>query len=195
MDKTDTVREQILDAAWDRLSHYGLNKTTMVEIAEDCSMSAANLYRYFKNKNDIASACCGRAMDQTADELSELVRDSRLSATEKLTQYAVRMVERNVEHSAGKNKIGELVANMTENNSDLIHEKIGVHDRLIAEILAQGNASGEFMVDDIVKTAGLIYTSLVAFDVPLFANLYPLETYRKFASNLIALLITGIGVR
>ena len=44
----------ILDAAEARLLHFGYNKTTMAEIAEDAGMSAANLYRYFKNKQEIA---------------------------------------------------------------------------------------------------------------------------------------------
>ena len=47
----------IIDAAIRRFSEYGYNKTTMAEIAEDAAMSAANLYRYFKNKQDIAAVC------------------------------------------------------------------------------------------------------------------------------------------
>lgn len=191
--KSDAISEKILDAAWARLSHYGLSKTTMAEIAEDCQMSAANLYRYYKNKDDIAAACCGRAMEMASAQLREVVRTSDLSATEKLRTYAVRMVELNVERSAGKCKIGELVANMTACNEGMVHTKIAAHNSLIAEILAQGNASGEFAVDDVLRTAELIYTSLVVFDVPIFADLFPLERYRDTAADYIDLLIRGIG--
>ncbi len=44
----DEVRERIVEAANARFSHYGFNKTTLAEIAGDCSMSTTNLYRYFE---------------------------------------------------------------------------------------------------------------------------------------------------
>ena len=48
VDPTDTI----LKAAVNRFSEYGYNKTTMVEIAKDAGMSAANIYRYYKNKEE-----------------------------------------------------------------------------------------------------------------------------------------------
>ncbi len=194
-DKNDAISERILDAAWERLSHYGLNKTTMVEIADDCQMSAANLYRYYKNKNDIAAACCGRAMGERSDVLRKVVRSETTSAADKLRKYAVRMVELNIEQTAEKCKISDLVTNMMDNNPNLVYEKIGVHHSFIAEILAQGNASGEFVIDDVLETAELVYTSLVVLDVPIFANLYDLEKFRNIASGIVDLILDGIGKR
>ena len=49
MTKSKT-REQILDAAMNRIKHYGYGKTTMSEIAGDCGMSAGNIYRFFIKK-------------------------------------------------------------------------------------------------------------------------------------------------
>lgn len=193
IDKSDAVAEKILAAAWARLSHYGLSKTTMVEIADDCQMSAANLYRYYKNKNEIACACCTRAMADRAEELRKVVRAEKVSAADKLRNYAVRMVELNIEQSADKCKISDLVTNMMDNNPEMVYEKIGAHHSLIAEILAQGNASGEFVIDDVLETAELMYTGLVVFDVPIFANLYELDKFRNSASGVIDLMINGIN--
>ena len=52
---SELVREAILDAAQARLLRFGYHKTTMSEIADDAGMSAANLYRYFRNKQDIVA--------------------------------------------------------------------------------------------------------------------------------------------
>ena len=52
----NTTRGNILDAAKQRILHYGYAKTTMAEIAADCKMSAGNLYRYFPSKADIIRA-------------------------------------------------------------------------------------------------------------------------------------------
>ena len=61
---TRNTQEQIMDAAWQRFVLYGYGKTTMAEIAQDCSMSAANLYRFFKSKQDIGAALAGRCMTE-----------------------------------------------------------------------------------------------------------------------------------
>lgn len=190
--KIDSMREKILDAAWGRLAHYGLNKTTMVEIANDCDMSAANLYRYFKNKNEIATACCNRAIIESSAELRKVVKTPNLNAKEKLKLYAIRLTELNRQRSEGDN-VGELVVNMTTHNADLIYKKISDHHSRIAEILAQGNANSEFDIDDIVKSAETVYTSLVVFDVPLFADLFSAEKYREMASEVVDLLISGLS--
>ena len=191
--KSDEVCEEILDAAWARLNQYGLAKTTMVEIAQDCNMSAANLYRYFKNKNDIAGACCERAMEIVATKLRAVVRQNNVSATEKLRQYALQLVESNLESNRDCGNVGELVANMTANNVDILHKKLNVRQSLLAEILAQGNANGEFEVADVMRVAETIYVSLVAFDVPIFVGIYPDDDYRRHASQVMDLILLGLN--
>ena len=56
MSEKESIREQIVDAAKKRFSHFGYAKTTMAEVATDCSMSPGNLYRFFPGKLDIAEA-------------------------------------------------------------------------------------------------------------------------------------------
>jgi len=50
MTEKNTVRCQIVEAAKKRFSHFGYAKTTMAEVAADCSMSPGNLYRFFPGK-------------------------------------------------------------------------------------------------------------------------------------------------
>jgi len=54
-EKTEVVQD-ILKAAKKRLINYGLDKTTMNEIADDIGMSKASLYYYFTNKEDLFRA-------------------------------------------------------------------------------------------------------------------------------------------
>ena len=55
---TETISDTILAAAMRRFEQFGYSKTTMAEIAADCDMSAANIYRYFENKLEIGSRAC-----------------------------------------------------------------------------------------------------------------------------------------
>lgn len=49
----DSKKEQIIQAALKRFSHYGFNKTTMSEIAADLNITKANLYYYYPDKNSL----------------------------------------------------------------------------------------------------------------------------------------------
>lgn len=46
-------KNQIIKAALKRFSYFGVNKTTMAEIAGDVAISKANLYYYFADKTDL----------------------------------------------------------------------------------------------------------------------------------------------
>ncbi|HEX9647355.1 MAG TPA: helix-turn-helix domain-containing protein, partial [Alphaproteobacteria bacterium] len=80
----DAVRAQILRAAQARFARYGFNKTTMAEIAADCAMSAANIYRYFDGKGDIAAVGTGRWLAALETELEGLADDAARAPAERL---------------------------------------------------------------------------------------------------------------
>ncbi len=56
MDTQDKKRELIIEAASKRFAHFGLNKTTMNEIASDLKFSKALLYYYFPDKINLYAA-------------------------------------------------------------------------------------------------------------------------------------------
>jgi AcrR family transcriptional regulator len=49
----DKKKEQIIEGAIKRFTHYGINKTTMNEIADDLSVSKPSLYYYFPDKGSL----------------------------------------------------------------------------------------------------------------------------------------------
>ncbi|WP_443936591.1 TetR/AcrR family transcriptional regulator [Pedobacter sp. MW01-1-1] len=53
MIEADKKREQIIDGAIKRFIHFGINKTTMNDIAEDLSVSKPSLYYYFPDKKSL----------------------------------------------------------------------------------------------------------------------------------------------
>lgn len=61
----DKRKEEIVEVALKRFCHYGFNKTTMNEIAEDMKITKANLYYYYQDK----SALIRDAISYVADEV------------------------------------------------------------------------------------------------------------------------------
>jgi AcrR family transcriptional regulator len=53
MVEIDRKRELIIDGAIKRFTHFGVNKTTMNEIADDLSVSKPSLYYYFPDKSSL----------------------------------------------------------------------------------------------------------------------------------------------
>jgi len=191
INKQDTA-EIILTAAVNRFSEYGYNKTTMAEIAEDAGMSAANIYRYYKSKEEIAAACAKSCMSEKADVLKEIVRDKNSSASEKLENYVLTTLRMSQEAALENKKIDEVCAEITKSKPELIHDKIASNKALLIEILSFGNQTGEFNVDDIMDTATAINAMIVVFDVPMFMSLYTKEQFEEKAHSVIKFLLTGL---
>lgn len=186
------IHSQIVDAANTRFRHYGYGKTTMVEIAADTGMSAANLYRYFNSKQDIIAECANRCMCERVDRLRVAIRKSGMSAIEQLEAYVLTDLNMSHEMAEGDERISELVNNITLERPDMVYKKVEAENALIAEILLHGNETGEFNVDDITKTADAIHMSLIIFNVPSFMSLYSLEEFKEKARSVIELIITGL---
>ncbi|GJM05651.1 MAG: hypothetical protein DHS20C09_16470 [marine bacterium B5-7] len=185
----------ILEAAVNRFGEYGYNKTTMAEIAKDAGMSAANIYRYYKNKEEIAAACAKNCMYERLDILKSVIRDTSLTAAEKLEKYVLGTLHSSQEMFLENKKIDEVVMEITKNRSDLVHSKINNENALITEIIAYGNQTGEFDVDDVIDTAAAVHSMLVLFDVPMFMPLFTKEEFEKKALSAVNLLITGLKKR
>lgn len=191
----EDIRLEILDAAEARFRVYGLNKTTMAEIAHDTGMSAANLYRYFKNKQDIGAACAQRCIGAQVDLLREVVRTPGLMAAEKLERCVLEMLRYTWETTHDQPKINELVNNIILEHGHIVHDKTRESCSLLAEVLAQGNESGDFQVTDVVKTAETVYAALKLFHVPIFMSLYSYAELERQAQDVVVLLISGLRGR
>lgn len=81
MSEIDRKRELIVESAIKRFSHFGIQKTTMNEIADDISVSQPSLYHYFPDKMSLVVAVVDKIM---ADYFSEL--DTLLDNREGLGQ-------------------------------------------------------------------------------------------------------------
>ena len=191
----DELRDKIMDAAEERFAHFGYGKTTMAEIAQDCACSAANLYRYFESKQDIAAEVSRRCMQKRVQAMREVVRRPGVAASERLRAYVLETLTQSREYKDDRPKINELIALIMEQRVALVHEKMHAQQALITEILAYGNETGEFDVDDVLTTARSVYASLTLFEVPIFQPLFGEREFVDLANNVVDLLLRGLVKR
>lgn len=65
-------QEQIVEAAIKRFSHFGINKTTLAEIADDLSISKPSLFYYFSDKGALIVAVASKIINETLDQLEQV---------------------------------------------------------------------------------------------------------------------------
>ena len=192
---SNEIRQLILDKAVCRFGQYGIGKTTMVEIAKDCDMSAGNLYRYFESKREIGIEVAKRFIAQMEAVIRDVVRRPGLTPAERLEAFVLEKLQ--FVHSQVKEQpnILELVYYIFDERWDLVEQHREKQNSLMSEILAEGNRLGDFEVQDVVQTAQAIYVTTTKFRVPHFMNRYTIEEMEKDARGVVSLMIKGLAKR
>jgi len=191
----EQTKEQILDAADLRFTQYGLNKTTMAEIAKDCRMSAANLYRYFENKMDICAGLACRCLCEDEGRLLQIVNRDDLDAEQKLRLFIHQTLDYMYEQWSRKPRMNEVVQAVITERKDLVDSH---HDRkrsILIAILKQGIAQGDFEVRKLEQVAETVLFAIIPFDVPFFMNLYSFDQFKVMADSLAQLILDGVRRR
>lgn len=191
----EEVRERVLAAALARFSQYGYNKTTMAEIAKDCAMSAANLYRFFEDKQAIGAALARRTLAEKERRLRDVVVQSGLDAHQRLEAFARTLFRFNYEQFHDKPRIGELVEMISCERADIIGEHKEVTRSLLATVLAQGNESGEFDISDPSASAETVLVATTIFCVPYFLHWYSEEKFEQLFKQMMQLIERGLEKR
>jgi AcrR family transcriptional regulator len=84
--RTTDKRPEILDAALRRFLHYGLKKTSMLEIARDAGVAVGTLYLYFEDKDALVIGCADRFAERHRASVAVLLAEKR-PADRKLRHY------------------------------------------------------------------------------------------------------------
>jgi len=189
------IHTQILEAAEERFNQYGYNKTTMAEISRDCNMSAANLYRYFENKLEIATVLAQKCLADKEVLLASIVNDVSLSSNEKLEAFVSSSLHYTYNHFDVSPKLGELVIALSDQRPEVVEQHRLSKLKLLSELLEQAQHSGDFQFDDVDDTADAIHTAIMLFYYPLTIKMYPLATLELKAKNLCQLMLAGLQTR
>ncbi len=185
-------RGRILAAADAYFRRYGYTKTTMAEIAKDCGMSAANLYRYFASKQDIAAALAGRCLLDEEAKLRKVVNRSELSAAERLERFVLTLLDHTHGLWSEQPRLNELVEAVSRERSDIVLKHITSKHALMAELIARGKEAGDFADVDTQTAAEAMLTAVAVFDMPLLMHLYSREEFQRKAREVVRVLLHGL---
>lgn len=188
----EAVRSRILEAAGERFRQYGFGKTTMAEIAGDCGMSAANLYRYFDNKHDIGAAMASRCLNVKTEILETVVRDDTLTPARKMESFILTNLRYTHGQWADRPRVNELVDAVCQQRADIVDDYVAQMQSMFKRILEEGIAAGEFAPCDPDETAEALKAATFLFDYPGAMTLCSLEVFERKANGVARLVLNGL---
>lgn len=193
MAEKDAVREQIIQAAKKRFWHFGYAKTTMAEVAADCSMSPGNLYRFFPGKLDIAEAIATTEHEEHLQDMRKLLVAPGKSARERLHDYffeemrhTYRMLEKNP-------RIYEMAGVIAHERPQYATWLLANERKLLVELFVEAERAGEFHFDDKEFTAEMIQSATMKFRYPQLWSKSTLPKLEHELDGVLTLLVNGLG--
>ena len=188
----EETRQQIINAAAERFSRFGYGKTNVAEIARDCRMSPGNLYRYFKNKAEIAESIMREGLEEVLGELRAVLGSRKMAASEQLRTFLMQELEHTYHQLATFPTLLEQVRDPEAQGPLLAQEYMDRSRKLMSEILASGAATGEFKIGDPDEAARYIQAATMQFRYPQMHTALQLEELEESAKGVIELLLKGL---
>jgi AcrR family transcriptional regulator len=185
------TRARILTAAEKRFRHYGFGKTTIVDIASDCAMSHANVYRFFRNKTELVDAIAAGWLAKS-ERVCRDVADRPQPATERLVDFVVELHRWKRREHLRDTRTHELLSLASFNGRPFVTSHLGLLAGILVEIIEDGNRRGEFAVDDPPTLARVIQTATMKFCDPRLVAQYQDEPLEDQAREVMQALIGGL---
>jgi len=173
----EETRKKIVTIANKLFSKFGFHKTSMDEIAKLSRKAKGSLYYHFKSKEDLFKQIVLNEITNLKKQLSIVITDDKLSASEKIKSYFI--VRMDVLHHAS-NYHETLKADFFEHFDfidDLRKELDDWEKENIKRIIIQGIESKEFKIDgDIDALLDMYIMVLKGLEIPFFIQ----DRYKKY---------------
>ncbi|WP_423146141.1 TetR/AcrR family transcriptional regulator [Rubrolithibacter danxiaensis] len=180
MTETDRKRESIIEGAIKRFSHFGINKTTMAEIAEDLSVSKPALYYYFPDKQSVIIAVAEKI-------ISEYLKDVENAFLQYPDTEEALIKLLNIRREFFQNYF---MLHMGEEYSDAYLKDPGLilimkqtrqrEVSIVAESFRRGMENGQIKKMDAEKTAALLLDTLMGLRVSMRIEQLPFPDKTSF---------------
>lgn len=166
LDTQSATRARIADAAERLFRTLGYQKTAVADIARECGMSPANVYRFFASKSAINEAITERLLAGLVAEV-EAIAAGPGSAEARLRQAIRTLHERDIALFFQEKRLHDMVTAAMTEHWGVIERFIGTLLGHWTRLLAEGMARGEFRPTDPARAAWLLKQCTMLWSHPL----------------------------
>jgi AcrR family transcriptional regulator len=159
------TRERILVVAERLFREIGYQKTTVADIAKVLRMSPANVYRFFDSKKAIHEGVA-RTLMGGVEDAAQAIAAKPGPAAARLRELVITIHRMNSERYVGDSKLHEMVEIAMEESWEVCVAHMQRLTETIAQVIAEGAASGEFDAPDVPLAAMCTCTAMMRFFHP-----------------------------
>ncbi len=187
-------KEHILSIAQKIISKFGIQKTTMDDIAKKARIGKATLYYYFKNKEDIFREVIQKESKILKEKIEEELRKVN-TPQEKIGAYILTRMKTiknlsNYYETLMTNDYYQHYRFIEEERKDFTNYEID----LFENILIDGISTNDFEVENIKDTARMMIIAMKGIEIPVIIEDSGIEL-EKGITLLLNILLKGIERR
>lgn len=188
------TRERILEAAEEVLRRFGPAKTTVVDVARSLHVSHGSVYRHFASKADLLDAVAEHWLARLSDPLLAALEQEE-PAPQRLRHWLEALHQSKRESARNDPEMFAMYVELAENARGVIGAHIADLCSQIEQIVADGVARGEFVVEDPTSTARAIFYATEHFHDPAHARAWLEPEIDQAFEDVWSLILWGLGVR
>ncbi|HTT99724.1 MAG TPA: TetR/AcrR family transcriptional regulator [Rhizomicrobium sp.] len=192
MAEKDNIREQIVQAAKKRFSHFGYAKTTMAEVATDCAMSPGNLYRFYPGKLDIAEAIATEDYTKHLAHMRKLAVTPGVPAPQRLHDLLFEELRRTYHKLEKDPRAYEMALVISRERPEYANWMLAEERKILVELMEEAERRGEFVPDNKEFVAEMIQAATMKFRYPQLWSKLTLPKLERELEGVIQLMINGI---
>jgi AcrR family transcriptional regulator len=192
MAEKDAVREQIVEAAKKRFSHFGYAKTTMAEVAGDCQMSPGNLYRFFPGKLDIAEAIATEDYTRHLEHLRKLAVSPGKDAKQRLHDLLFEELRRTYHKLEKDPRALDMARVISQERPQFANWMLENERRILVDLMNEAERRGEFTIEDKIFTAEMVQAATMKFRYPQLWTKLTLPKLERELEGVLELLVNGL---
>ncbi len=189
---TTDSHTQIISAARKRFQHFGYTKTSMQDIADDCGMSAANLYRYYTGKLDIGSAVLARELNKVHAACDDALSEAGPELSARLVAFFHAIIDTTRRQQRQSPLLSELFVTIVRIDPRVRVEFVAALKKKLTSLVTTAQENGQIRPGDPEKHADLILVACLAFVLPRLIIIEPLGDPRPHVAPVIACLMAGL---
>jgi AcrR family transcriptional regulator len=181
---------QILQAARELFSQFGLKKVTIDDIAKEARVSKATIYRRYKNKQQIFNDVVNFEVDQLLTAIS-LAVEQETTVRGKLHAHLTTKLGKLRELAILYRVTRETWRDYWPDGSNAQQRLLAQEKEMVRKVLESGVETGELQVDRPDFTAHLLVIALQSLEYPWAVEPYGVSLM-DFVDHMLDILLNGI---
>lgn len=182
----------IFTAASLRFRRDGYTKTSLADIAADCSISMAHIYNFYDNKLALACAVVEGAIEEIIATI-EMGIAQEAPSSDRLTQVLLLEFEATARFVENNRGFLSCIEAVSEKRPDFWGKMLRRLRAPLTSILRNGRDAGIFRLREPARTAELVQTAMMPFRFPQRLGPTRQERLRADCAGVVALLVHGVA--